>query len=195
MHICVTHVDNLTKIPGNIAPMQNGPTFPDVKGLNIVWWDQSNWPLTHPDQFPRFYGTCDDDADTDIPGVVFVYTDREHTADDGTVTTVTAQSQYEAALADEEKARLPKYATPIQIRLALLEMGLAEEVNAHFDTYTGDVKAKIDIIWSYATRIHRYHPIVNKMGEALGYSEDKLDEIFIKANEVSDNPFPEEVVE
>jgi len=190
MYICVTHVDSQTKIPGFKAPMRNGPTFPAVKGLNIEWWDQSNWPLQHPDQYPRFYGTCDDDADTTIPGVVLVFEDRVDETEEGSVT-VTAEEQYNTAKASEERARLPKEASPMRIRLALLELGLLDEVVAHFDTYDATTKAKISIIWEFAGVINRYHPIVLKIGEALEYTDEQLDDIFVKANEVSTNPFEE----
>ena len=66
MYIIVTHVDSLTKLPVDIAPLSNGPAFPDVKGFELVWWNQSEWPT----DMPLFYGTCDDDADLDIAGVV-----------------------------------------------------------------------------------------------------------------------------
>jgi len=188
MYICVTHVDSRTKIPGTEAPMRNGPTFPDVKGLNIEWWDESNWPLTHPDQYPRFYGTCDDDADTDIPGVVFVFEDRVDETEEGSVT-VTAEEQYNNAKVVEERARLPQEASPMRIRLALLELGLLDSVVAHFDTYDDATKAKISIIWEFADFIPKYHPIVQKMAEGLGWTEEQLDNVFITANEVSDNPF------
>lgn len=186
MYICVTHVDSQTKVPGNEAPMRNGPTFPDVKGLNIEWWDASNWPLTHPDQFPRFYGTCDDDADTDIPGVVFVFEDQ--TNEEGVVTD-TAKELYDAERAAEERARLPQEATPMRIRLALLELGLLDSVIAHFNTYDDVTKAKINIIWEFADVIPKHHPMVQKMAQGLEWTEEQLDNIFIKAHEVSEDPF------
>jgi len=188
MYICVTHVDCQTKVPGNKAPMRNGPTFPDVKGLNIEWWDESNWPLTHPDQYPRFYGTCDDDADTDIPGVVYVFEDQEEETEEGTLP-VTAEKQYLDLKTQEEKARLPQEASPMKIRLALLELGLLDQVVAHFDTYDATTKAKIAIIWEFADFIPKQHPIVQKMAEGLEWDEEQLDNVFIKASEVSDNPF------
>ena len=112
MFICVTHVDSKTKIPGFKHPMRNGPSFPDVKGLNIEWWDQSRWPIQHPDDYPCFYGTCDDDADTTIEGVVGVLTEAE----------------YNQAKEDEEFARIPSVVTPRQARLALLQAGLLQDV-------------------------------------------------------------------
>lgn len=66
MYICVTHVDARTGIPCTVAPMGHGPAFPKVKGLQIVWANQTEWPTDK----PLFYGTCDDDADVSIPGVI-----------------------------------------------------------------------------------------------------------------------------
>lgn len=74
MHICVTHVDARTGIPCTIAPMAHGPAFPKVKGLNIEFGNQTQWPTNE----PLFFGTCDDDADVSIPGVVKTLTAEEH---------------------------------------------------------------------------------------------------------------------
>lgn len=74
MYIVVTHVDAVTKIPCNIAPMSHGPSFPPVKGLNIKWANQSEWPT----DYPLFYGTCDDDADITIQGVIKQLTEGEY---------------------------------------------------------------------------------------------------------------------
>ena len=192
-YICVTHVDSKTGVRCNRAPMKNGPAFPAVKGFTHEWHDQSNWPLTHPDQYPRFYGTCDDDADTTIEGVVMVFNDltREHKQEDGTTTTITttAQEQYETARAQEMYARLPKTATPVRLRLALLDMGLLDSVQAYFDSLDDTVKNKIAIIWEYSTEIHKGHPMIQNMAQGMEMSEEALDEIFVKANEISENPF------
>lgn len=66
MFICVTQIDAVTKIPCNIAPMSQGPDFPDIKGLVIEWGNESQWPTN----FPFYYGKCDDGADITIPGVI-----------------------------------------------------------------------------------------------------------------------------
>lgn len=73
MYICVTHVDAVTGIPCTIAPMAQGPAFPAVKGLVIVFGNQTQWPTNT----PLFYGTCDDDADVTIPGVIRTLTAEE----------------------------------------------------------------------------------------------------------------------
>jgi hypothetical protein len=74
MFICVTHVDALTKLPVDVAPLSNGPAMPEVKGLEIAWWNQSEWPC----EKPLFYGTCDDDADLEVPGIVGVVSEEEY---------------------------------------------------------------------------------------------------------------------
>lgn len=82
MFICVTEVDAVTKIPCTVEPQRTGPSMPDVKGLVIQWQDRSTWPVElAPDgtylRAPRYYGTCDDDADTAVAGVLQVLTEEE----------------------------------------------------------------------------------------------------------------------
>lgn len=82
MYICVTEVDADTKIPCTEAPQRTGPSHPDVKGLIIKWANSSAWPIQLSADgtylaAPKYYGTCDDDADTSIPGVLSVLTEEE----------------------------------------------------------------------------------------------------------------------
>jgi len=55
--------------------MRNGPALPDVKGLSIQWFNQSEWPTDK----PLFYGNCDDDADLTLAGIVSVLSEQEYT--------------------------------------------------------------------------------------------------------------------
>ena len=80
MHIVVTEVDAVTKIPCTVEPQRTGPSMPAVKGLKIVWQDKSTWPVSTDStgtylRAPKYYGTCDDDADTTIAGVLEVLTE------------------------------------------------------------------------------------------------------------------------
>ena len=82
MHIVVTEVDYDTRIPCTVEPQRTGPSMPAVKGLKIIWQDQSTWPVSTDStgtylRAPKYYGTCDDDADTTIPGVLEVLTETE----------------------------------------------------------------------------------------------------------------------
>lgn len=82
MHIVVTEVDAVTKIPCTVEPQRTGPSMPAVKGLRIIWQDKSTWPVSTDAtgtylRAPKYYGTCDDDADTSIAGVLEVLTETE----------------------------------------------------------------------------------------------------------------------
>jgi hypothetical protein len=83
MYICVTEVDAQTKIPCTEQAQRTGPSMPAVKGLKLDWADKSTWPITTNaqgvyDRAPKYYGTCDDDADTSIAGVLEVLTEQEY---------------------------------------------------------------------------------------------------------------------
>lgn len=172
-YIAVTYVDRKTGIPGFKEPMRGGPVHPDVKGLNIEWWDASQWPITHPDAYPKFYGTCDDDADLDIPGVVRVFEDNEK---DGT-----AKEQYDQLWNQELKARLPSVASARQIRLALLDAGLLDSVTTAFADLTEPLKSKAQIEWEYATEIDKNSPLIRALYPKLGLTEEQLDDLFVAA--------------
>lgn len=82
MYICVTEVDAVTKIPCTAEPQRTGPSMPDIKGLRIEWANQSTWPIELAQdgtylRAPLYYGSCDDDADTAIAGVLQVLTEEE----------------------------------------------------------------------------------------------------------------------
>ena len=85
MYICVTEVDAVTKIPCTVEPQRTGPSMPAVKGLRIIWQDKSTWPVSTDAtgtylRAPRYYGTCDADADLNIAGVLQVLTEAEFNA-------------------------------------------------------------------------------------------------------------------
>ena len=85
MYIVVTEVDHNTRIPCTVEPQRTGPSMPAVKGWTHLWHDKSTWPVaTASDgtylRAPRYYGTCDDDADTTIAGVLQVLTEAEFNA-------------------------------------------------------------------------------------------------------------------
>jgi hypothetical protein len=73
MYLKFTHVDAATGIPCTVEPMRRGPAWPKVKGLKIEFGDQRNWPTNT----PMFFGTCDDDADTDVKGVIGVLSQEQ----------------------------------------------------------------------------------------------------------------------
>ena len=57
--------------------------MPAVKGWTHLWHDSSTWPVEIASngtylRAPKYYGTCDDDADTTIAGVLQVLTEAEY---------------------------------------------------------------------------------------------------------------------
>ena len=65
-YIKFTYVDAVTGAPVSEAPALNGPVFPAVAGLEFGWARESQYPAA----VPEFFGTCQDDADIAVPGVL-----------------------------------------------------------------------------------------------------------------------------
>jgi hypothetical protein len=83
MYIAITQIDADTGIICTQEPMRTGPTYPNVKGCSIEFNNRSMWPIptTVTGAYavaPLFFGTCDDDADITLPGVVATYTEEEY---------------------------------------------------------------------------------------------------------------------
>ena len=57
-----TYVDAVTGISIASEPAANGPVFPNVVGLEFSWARESRYPT----DVPEFFGTCPDDADTQV---------------------------------------------------------------------------------------------------------------------------------
>lgn len=104
-YICVTEVDAATKTPCIVEPQRTGPSMPVVKGLIHVWQDKSTWPVEVSTdgtylRAPRYYVTCDDDADTDVAGVLEILTEAEW--DEQRVAEHQARKPYPSWVGDEE---------------------------------------------------------------------------------------------
>jgi hypothetical protein len=86
MYIQITNIDADTGILCTEAPMRTGPAIPNVKGFQFIFQNESDFPiasnadgsLTKP---PLLYGTCDDDADTNLTGVLKVLSQVKFDAD------------------------------------------------------------------------------------------------------------------
>ena len=65
-YIKFTYVDAVTGTPVTDAPSANGSVFPPIEGLEFVWARESRYPTA----VPEFFGTCPDDADIAVPGVL-----------------------------------------------------------------------------------------------------------------------------
>ena len=159
-----TYVDAQTGIPCLIAPTRNGPANPAVAGLAFGFALESRYPTA----YPVFYGTCADDADTSLPGVLEVID----------------QAGYEAALAGEMTARRAKLVVTMrQARRALLDAGLLDQVDAAIAAIADATERRqAEIDWEYATTVERLWPWVQTLGAALGLSAEALDALFEQAS-------------
>ena len=85
IYLSITQIDADTGIICTAEPMKTGPVYPQIKNCNIVWCNKSIWPIATTAEgahtvAPLFFGTCDDDAVINIPGVVATYTAEEYQA-------------------------------------------------------------------------------------------------------------------
>jgi len=86
MFIQITDIDAATGIICTEDPMRTGPALPNVKGFYFIFANESAYPIAlNADgsyaEMPLYYGTCDDDADTTLTGVVKVITEIEFNTD------------------------------------------------------------------------------------------------------------------
>ena len=85
IYLSITQIDANTGIICTSEPMRTGPSYPQIKNCDIVWCDKSTWPIPTTSEgantrSPLFFGTCDDDADLTVSGVVATYTAEEYQA-------------------------------------------------------------------------------------------------------------------
>lgn len=71
-YIKFTYVDSTTGVSVAKAPAKNGPAFPTIAGLQFIRARESQYPTNA----PQFYGTCDDEADTGIEGIIGVMSEQ-----------------------------------------------------------------------------------------------------------------------
>jgi hypothetical protein len=155
-----THVDALTGISVAAEPPLHGTQFPAVAGLDFVWARESAYPTL----VPELFGTCPDASDTQIDGVLELYTEADF-----------AQMQAdELALCDTT----PKVSTMRQARLALLGAGLLPSVDATIAAMTGAEGDAARIEWEYAQEVRRDSPLMSGMVTALGLTSAQVDALF-----------------
>lgn len=104
-YIKYTYVDSVTGVSIETAAAVNGPCPPNVVGLEYGWARESLYPAA----VPQFFGTCPDGSDTNVEGVMAVF----------------SLEDWEVMLADEMRARLPPVPQEVtmgQCRLALFDL-------------------------------------------------------------------------
>ena len=158
-HIKFTYVDAITGISVAKQPAANGPVFPPVAGLEFAWARESRYPTN----VPEFFGTCPDDADTQVDGVLGVY----------------LQADWETLWADEMRARnpVPQQVTMRQARLALLSAGLLDDVEM---VITAAGRAA-QLEWGYAAVVDRSNPAVAIVQQQQALTDAQIDDLFREA--------------
>ena len=154
-----TYVDAVTGISVAKQPAANGPVFPPVAGLEFSWARESRYPT----DVPEFFGTCPDDADTQIDGVLGVY----------------VQADWETMRDDEMRARnpVPQQVTMRQARLALLSAGLLDDVEVVITA----VGREAQIQWEYASVVERSNPVIAIVQQQQGMTDAQIDDLFREA--------------
>ena len=169
-YIKYTHVDAVTGIPVTDAPARNGPAMPAVAGLQFVWARESLYPTEQ----PQLFGTCPDESDTDIPGVLGLY----------------VQQDFETMQADEMAARAalqPNKCTPAQGLIALYVLhGIKEsDVHAAITAIPDPVQRyTAQIGYTRATVWERVSATTQALSMLLGLSDTDMDALFRYAIEV-----------
>ena len=158
-YIKFTYVDSVTSTSVASEPAANGPVFPPVDGLEFVWARESAYPT----DVPEFFGTCPDDAATQVDGVLGVY----------------SQADWETMREDEMCARnpVPQQVTMRQARLALLSAGLLDDVEAVISA----AGRAAQLEWEYAAVVDRSNPAVAAMQQQQGMTDAQIDDLFREA--------------
>ena len=159
-----TYVDSQTGISIAAEPAMNGPKFPAVPGLEFVWARESRYPTP----VPEFFGTCPDDSDTQIDGVLGVF----------------LQSDWEQMQRDEMRARVPQSVTMRQARLALLGAGLLTGVDAAIAAMPEPDRTAAQITWEFAATVDRQFGMVPALAASLGMTDAQIDDLFIAASKL-----------
>ncbi|BBB99769.1 MULTISPECIES: hypothetical protein [Bradyrhizobium] len=87
---------------------------------------------------------------------------------------VPTQAEVDAYLASPV---VPQLVTPRQIRLALYQFGLRQQV----EDYVNSQDITVQDSWNYATQIERTNPLILACKSALGKTDEELDQLFILA--------------
>lgn len=169
-HIKFTYVDSVTGISVASHPAENGPVFPPVAGLEYAWARESRYPT----DVPEFFGTCPDASDTQIDGVLGVYSKQD----------------WEIMRADEMAARnpAPQSCTPAQGLIALYALKQITEqdiLDATAQIPDPVQRYTATIGYQRATTWQRGSATMATMAQLLGLNSADLDALFAYAAEVA----------
>ena len=158
-YIKFTYVDSVTSISIAKQPATNGPVFPPVADLVFVWARESQYPT----DVPEFFGTCPDDSNVQIDGVLGVF----------------VRADWETMRDDEMRARnpVPQQVTMRQARLALLNAGLLDDV----EVVIAAAGREAQLEWEYAAVVDRSNPAVAAVQQQEALTDAQIDDLFREA--------------
>lgn len=166
-HLKFTYVDAVTGTPVTVAPAANGPIFPTVDGLEFAWARESQYPT----DVPEFFGTCPDDSDTQIDGVLGVFN----------------QADWEGMRADEMRARnpVPQSVARAQGKAALIGAGMWQAVLDFVATIPDPTdRALAEVALHDTQQWQRNSAFLNSAKAGLGLTDEQLDELFVTASKI-----------
>lgn len=142
-YIKFTYIDKATGAIKSDSPGE--PAFPKVDGLVFSWANESEYPTS----FSKFFGTCPDSSNTDVPGVLEVL----------------SESEWELAKIEEMDRRYnrPNMLTAKQIRLVLLKNGLLDSALDIIKSLPENLK----IEWDYATEVYQNSKLIKEIATQL----------------------------
>lgn len=155
-----TYVDSITGISIERAAAANGPCPPNVAGLEYGWARESLYPTL----VPQFFGTCPDASDTNVEGVMAVF----------------SLEDWEAMLAGEMRARLPPVPQEVsmgQCRLALFDLHGIEtdgEFYALADFLPEELRPRARLQLSTRQSVRYDNELVIAFCEAKGWDREAL---------------------
>ena len=76
---------------------------------------------------------------------------------------------------------VPQRITARQARLALLEAGFLDDVEAIIDALPANVRAQVRIEWDRATHVERGSQVTQMVATALGLTAAQVDDLFVAA--------------
>lgn len=162
-----TYVDAMTGISIASEPAANGPVFPPVAGLEYAWARESRYPT----DVPEFFGTCPDSSDTQIDGVLGVF----------------SEGDWESMRADEMAARnpVPQSVARAQGKAVLIGAGLWSAVLDFVAAIPDPTdRALAELALHDTQQWQRSSPFLNAAKAGLGLTDEQLDALFVTASKI-----------
>lgn len=166
-YIKFTYVDAVTGVSVIDSPASNGPSFPNVVGLEYVWARESRYPT----DTPEFFGTCPEGSDMRTPGVLGLY----------------LQPDWEQMRADELQARnpVPTSVARAQGKAALIGNGLWSGVLAFVAAIEDPTERALAEVALHDTQTwQRNSTFLSAAKVGLGLTDVQLDDLFLAAAKI-----------